>query len=553
MKHLLIILTYLFCINTNTSQNQEQVIVLDSTANQIDLKEINRIISTKRISSIKIDSLLTNKGYFDYKIIKIDTTNNKTILHTYIGVKKKILKITYNNKDSLPEEIKKLLKAETILTIPITETELFLSKLSHDITDIGYTFNNVSLKKLTQIDETTFKALLHISIINKKRNISNVIIKGYNKFPKTYIKRYLDIKQKETFNIEEIRKKSKRTKNLTFVEEVKSPEILFTKDSTKIYLYLAKKNANNFDGFIGFNTKEETKKLEFTGYLNLNLINNLNFGERFTIIYKSDESEQKNFQAELELPYLFNSPIGIEAGLRIFNRDSSFTNSTTNIKSVFITKKNLKYKIGYQTTKSNTIESTSINNAKNFESTYLTAEFGLKTIDSNTEINNIKTSVTTTLLIGSRKLDSSKTNQTRLNLTLKNRFYLNKKNALDIKLNTASLFSKDYLTNELTRIGGINSIRGFSENSIETSFHGITNIEYHYLINKTISINTITDFGYIENNTINQKQKLYSLGVGLNALTKAGILKLTLANGTTEESKLKFKNAQIHLSLIAYF
>ena len=38
-----------------------------------------------------------------------------------------------------------------------------------------------------------------------------------------------------------------------------------------IYLYLKKKNANKFDGLIGFNSKEDGNGLEFNGYLDLHL------------------------------------------------------------------------------------------------------------------------------------------------------------------------------------------------------------------------------------------------------------------------------------------
>ena len=68
-----------------------------------------------------------------------------------------------------------------------------------------------------------------------------------------------------------------------------------------------------------------------------------------------------------------------------------------------------------------------------------------------------------------------------------------------------------------------------------------------------MNINSITDFGYFENNVTIQKQQLYSFGLGLSALTKAGILKITLANGAFKDEKIKFRNSNIHLSLIAFF
>jgi 1,2-phenylacetyl-CoA epoxidase PaaB subunit len=53
--------------------------------------------------------------------------------------------------------------------------------------------------------------------------------------------------------------KSTKNSNIISPDKQKYPETLFTKDSTKVYVYLEKQNSNNFDGFIGFNNNENQK------------------------------------------------------------------------------------------------------------------------------------------------------------------------------------------------------------------------------------------------------------------------------------------------------
>ena len=89
-------------------------------------------------------------------------------------------------------------------------------------------------------------------------------------------------------------------------------------------MYIEKAKSNTFDGFLGFGTNEDTNKIEFDGYLNLNLTNNLNYGETLKLLYKSDENDQQTFDANVSMPYLFKSPIGVELNLNIFRKDSSF-------------------------------------------------------------------------------------------------------------------------------------------------------------------------------------------------------------------------------------
>src|SRR5690606_8680474 len=129
------------------------------------------------------------------------------------------------------------------------------------------------------------------------RTIDDIVLKGYEKFPKSFLKHYLKIKPKQVFSLSAIKNKTEQRSNLNFAKELKPPEVLFSKDSTILYLYLGKTTSNAFDGFLGFGTNEDTNKLEFDGYLNLNLTNNLNFGETFRLLYKSDENDQKTFEA----------------------------------------------------------------------------------------------------------------------------------------------------------------------------------------------------------------------------------------------------------------
>ena len=49
---------------------------------------------------------------------------------------------------------------------------------------------------------------------------------------------------KEYNNLEQLNKKTKKLDNLIFANQTKPPEVLFTKDSTTVYLYLEKTKSN---------------------------------------------------------------------------------------------------------------------------------------------------------------------------------------------------------------------------------------------------------------------------------------------------------------------
>ncbi len=73
---------------------------------------------------------------------------------------------------------------------------------------------------------------------------------------------------------------------LNFIRQTRKPEILFTNDSTIVYLYVEKEKKNSFDGFIGFSNDEIENNIQFQGYLDFELVNNFNFGEEIEFSYK---------------------------------------------------------------------------------------------------------------------------------------------------------------------------------------------------------------------------------------------------------------------------
>ena len=155
--------------------------------------------------------------------------------------------------------------------------------------------------------------------------------------------------------------------------------------------------------------------------------------------------------------------------------------------------------------------------------------------------------------LGNRKNNGNRVNQALYEVNAYKIFNLNIKNNIFLRVKSQGVQSKNYFINELLRFGGINSIRGFEENTLLATLYGFINLEYRYNLSPSIYIHTITDAAYLNNSLDNLNEKLYGFGFGLGVLTKAGLLKLVFANGKTENQSLKFSNSKIHLSLNAKF
>lgn len=564
MKQFFLLVLYLNIYTIISEGVSAQVLQLEieteSEANEAVIDSLNITNSFGNFKSLKdrVDSLsirFRKLGFLEAEQTELLKKNDSVYIARYqLKNRWKSLRINYQTSGLDISEVKRVSNQfdDTYLTIPIVQIENILSAFNQIQINKGDPFAKLALSDLKVVDDQLIEASLYIEQ-STVRTIDEIVIKGYDKFPRSFLKYYIGLKKGSTFVREDLVRKSELLENLGFVNSTKSPEALFRKDSTAIYLYLEKRNNNLFDGILGFATNEETNKIELNGYLNLELNNNLNFGEQLLINYKADGREQQNFRTNLQMPYLFKSPFGIELELKIFKRDSTFSTTQQQARLSYQLNPRSKAFVGYKNYESsNLLDETVVGDVSDYNASFLLLGATYTKLQRH-RFFPIQTMIGIETEIGSRTADSMEQEQFRLQGSISHIFNLNLSNAIYLRNESALLSSDTYLTNELYRFGGINSIRGFSENSIDASVYSVFNTEYRYIFNNSIYLHSIIDFAYFENPVISLQEELYSFGFGFGFLTEAGLFRLNIANGISTEQNFKFSNTKIHLSLSSRF
>jgi len=505
----------------------------------------------------QIDSLtlmFEKIGFLDAKLDTVVQKDSNYNAQFTLGNSIKKIKIYYDQNSIDKETIQRISNTvtDTFFEIKFDLLENKLNALTSHFEEKGHSFIEIYLNNFN-VSKNRLSAKLNIENF-KIRKVNKIITKGIENFPKSFIiiKNYFSLDNENIFSKKNLSKISNQTKALSFVSESKPPEVLFTNDSTFVYLYLDKKKSNTFDGLIGFSSSEENNSLQFNGYLDVALNNLFNGGENISLNWKNNGNEKQLFNLSVETPYIFNSPITPKIDLNIYKQDSSFINTTATIQ--------LKYAINYKNTigLSYMSESSSnlLNNSINTFNDYTTELFGITysyRVHSNSALFPTKLNTLVKINTGSRKSNPTKTNQTKLNISADYTWNLNRKNKLYSKSNNAILFSENYLTNELFRIGGVTTIRGFDEESIFSTSYSILNIEYRHLTNNTSYLYSFSDFAYIQNNLEELNQNIYSLGLGYAFKTNFGLLDLSYALGKPSKSTFDFNNSRLHLKIISSF
>ena len=550
---------YLFLAFNSADAQELELTIKSSSVNENDaINSIGYSKTHKNYVALKLqmDSFKNRAqklGYIEVKVQDITKTTLTVNVLLSLGPKYKSIQI-YASKalfELLELTPKQDENKKVYYLSDIQRLESLLNSITNLLASKSYPFATVSLKNIKPFDNITLKADLSLDT-KQARQLNTVEIKGYEKFPRSFITHFLGIKTNTPFNLKAIQAKTKTLDQISFSEQLRPAEVLFTKDTTSVYLYLKKNKSNQFEGFLGFGSKQTTGNLELNGYINLNLVNNLNYGESFILNYRNDENDLKKFNTKLTLPYLFRSRIGSELKLSLFKKDSTFTTAEQSANLYYQLNQRQKLFLGVKTAQSNALNPVESSTVIDYRTTSYELRGSYLNRTPKELLFPVKSEIEIQLSRARRKTTVSKINQNFYSIKAAHLFNFNTTNSLYINLTGQMIDSKNYLSNELLRFGGIKTIRGFEENSINANTFGVIASEYRLRLSSTLYIHSIIDVAYF-NTPIKQDQKLAGIGIGFGLKTEAGILKFNLANGQIENQKFKFANSKVHLSLTATF
>ncbi|MGB5382712.1 MAG: hypothetical protein WBN19_02615, partial [Lutimonas sp.] len=238
------------------AQNWELRIVPDIPEDTLILNEIHfeRFHQNKADIISEIDTILYKlhqQGFLESKVIKVEQIEKILFTHFSlgIGIKTVIIEtdLVFNKK--MLESFEIVPKKNTV-EIPYVQVENFLKQLSKDFYQNGDPFAQVRIVNLSR-DGAVLKADLEVISSEKLRTIDEIYVKGYEKFPKGFVKHGLGLSKGDLFTEESLLNSESVVSDISFVQQTNSPEVLFSKDSTYLYYYLDKKQSSFFDGLIG--------------------------------------------------------------------------------------------------------------------------------------------------------------------------------------------------------------------------------------------------------------------------------------------------------------
>lgn len=553
MKNLRLLCFFvLLFVNFIYSQNQKLLIKSIPEQDSIIIRNINykKEFPSLDLLNIEIESAINQiqlLGYIDVIIQNQEVSSNQTVVSLNLGKQYHGVTLFSKTKEILSSEIQQKLNIQDSIHLDFKSLESYLDSKRETLNQLGYPFAIVKAAKFDKKNNLIIGDL--IIIPNDKRNINSFVIKGYTSFPKNFLKQITKKYQHLSFSEQNLAQLNKELNTLHFIRQTKNPEVLFNTDSTQVYLYLEKTKSNRFDGLLGATTNK-TGNTILNGYLDLLLINAFNKGEQLSVYWKNNGEEQKTFNLSGNFPYLFKSPIGLRANLNIFSDSKSFQNTKVGSAIDYYFNFNSNLFVGYEKNQSSTIKNSSTL-TQDFESYFYSAGYQYKRLFEENWNENWQTRIK--LGSGVRTSTLQKSTQQVLDVYFEKNIVLHRQHLINVRTNHFILFSDNFLTNELYRFGGINSLRGFNENTLQANqFHGLLT-EYRFFFSNKSYIHTVTDYGYAYDKTIEAINTFKSFGFGVGLQSKNGLMQLIYANGTAGNQSFNISNSIVHVGFKSSF
>ncbi|MCF6359551.1 MAG: BamA/TamA family outer membrane protein [Cyclobacteriaceae bacterium] len=569
MKHLIItfLLSLVFC--ASYAQQKPYVIEIIESDESISKLLKGRADSIKFQQVIKSEyEKLVRKGYV---LATLSQLKPDSLLLGKIA-KGEVYRWGYFNINSVPEALLSRVgyqkrQFDNTRVSPRLLGELMV-KIIEESDKTGYPFAVARLDSVRISKSEIFAVLDYNSGQQIKYGALEVnadLIKG------EYLESYLNLKEGDVFSGNKIADISKKIKNLSYCKLKRAPSIRFENKTCIITLNIVPVKANKVDAMLGLapNQIDQTKLLA-TGYVNLDLHNLFRSGKRLSFNWRQFGVQSQTLRALYNHTNIFGSEIDVKGVFDLFKQDTTFINRnfylnigysnadyTINFTSSFITSRLL-----------SPINITDVSNLTliDFNAQYYGVELLKYEFDNiinpkkgwglRTGVNLGAKNIINSTFVPAEVYDSLKSQSLQGNFTITSDVAIpvSSIGVAYAKLEVGTIPNNGKLfVNDLFRLGGVNSIRGFNELEIYASTYALLQVEGRLILGENSRLFGFADWAYTTNEVTNLVETFLGLGAGLLLDTPSGVIQLVYAVGKSSKQSLSLTESKIHVGYVARF
>lgn len=445
----------------------------------------------------------------------------------------------------------------------------FFDGVLEESQNIGYPFATIRL------DSISIKDLQLAAAINFDPGpfivFDTVEIGGDSKTKADYLSKVLRIPPGAPFSQASVDRALRGLQKLPYVQLVSEPQLSFQNTTAKLFLPLTDRRINSLDGIVGVLPSEaEDNKLLVTGQFNLAMYNVAGRGRDYLLQWQRLSRYSQNLSLGAKEPMLLGSLIDLAVTFELLKQDTSFLNRDFKIELKYPIHQDLS--IGFFSRRQsgdlldlgNGGPATMLRDAADFRFNSYGVNFLWSALDhallpKSGWFASMETGLGNKRLLENSALPSTAYDeaikhslQYYLTLSVEKHLQLNPRLSTWLRIRAGEMDSKNLFINDLFRLGGLNSIRGFNENFFFAKRYVYANFEPRYYFDNYSYFLLFVDFGELKDQR-EIPEKPLSLGAGFSLETNEGVFSFIYALGKSETQLMGFNFSKIHFGYTGRF
>lgn len=510
---------------------------------------------------------LHQEGYLAARVDSLHTEKGNQHAFILSGAPYKWHVLATNVEDAIFESLNLTNPEGKDYTLP--ELQKLKYQLISYFENNGYPFARITMDQIS-IEETVIKGNL-VAEPMAFYSFDTLQLSGNLKVNARFLANHTAIAPGMPYNQQVASKVGERLSELPFLKLAGEPSATFMRQKAVIIVPVVERRTNRFDGIAGLSgTGTEADPYRLTGLLNLSLINALERGESVDIRWQGMGHGSQRLEVKAGYPYVFSSPITAGIQFSLHKQDSTYITVKGKPWFAFRTATNIHLSAFADFRNINVLGSVSDNPQPQQVSSHAVL-YGMELLRQSPGFSNTfrqgqrfrlsvaagNRNVRDKGLAGGELLADPglRQNQFTTSMEASIRFPLAANLIMVSQLEASGIFAKRLYENELYRIGGFQSLKGFDEESIIASSYGVLTQELRYFTGEMSYVSLLFNGAWFQKDLPDHYQQGWPWGMaaGISLETAPGILSVYYALGKQPEEPFNFRKARIHFGFISLF
>lgn len=396
-------------------------------------------------------------------------------------------------------------------------------------------------------------------------------VSGESRTTQKYLQLYSGLVPGKPFSQKKFESGVRRIRSSPYFQLDSIPYLGFQLKSAVPHFRLKDRRINVFDGVVGLiPNQNQPNSMLLTGDINLQLYHLGGKGRDISLHWQRPNFQSQNLDLSAKESYLFGSPLSFELDFSLLKQDTTFVN------------RGVTFEFGYSISESGTIRFFNRRQVGDLIGGFESAEalpsyldfrwnsygFGAawnmlddpifprkgSTVEAEFSIGNKRLIENTAIPEAVyQEFDKSST-QLQAKFQAEKHVFLTPVWGMWFRMKTGILKNDNLFLNELSRFGGLRSIRGFNELYFFADRYAFLNFEQRLFFGRGSYLMVFGDFGMLNNPfTTPRIDRPRSFGLGINLDTDGGLFSFVFGMGKSAFQPATISQARIHFGYLARF